>query len=260
MRPVGHSSPPTLVRLQPSVGNDANIVDLDLSEMDEDPLTYFLTPAQPPVCEDSDAMDFEFEFDAGIEDAKHPAPIIRSVSPSSLGGLSLPPSSPPRRSLSPDMPPTPEDHEDYIHLAAKGRPHSLGLPFSLRDLATGKGKNEAKDDSSPPRFPLIIPTAPLNWSQEDSKSRPEPRALRASQRRGRSKAVSLRRSPHVWREPSPDVWSIEEETEEEVNSEMGNSAMYGAEDVKTKAIDIQAAKPLKRVRFVLPEKDEFDAH
>src|SRR5689334_5664619 len=116
MGPYGSPSPPTRVRLHPSVGDDADIIDLDLPNMDEDPLTYFLTPPQPPpLQDDDDAMDFQFEFDAGIEDAKHPAPSIRSVSPASLGGLSRPPSSAPRRSLSPDMPPTPEDHENYIY-------------------------------------------------------------------------------------------------------------------------------------------------
>lgn len=252
MGPFGSpSSPPTRVRLQPSVGDDADIIDLDLSNMDDDPLTYFLTPAQPRSLQDEDAMDFEFEFDAGIEDAKNPAPIIRSVSPSNLGGgLSRPPSSPPRRSLSPDMPPTPEDHESYMYLAAKSRSHSFGLPFSLRDLTAGKGKGEAKDNGSPTNVSVVA-----NWTQEDLKVRPQLRPSRSPQRRGRSKTVSFRRSPHAWREPSPDVWSIEEETEEEVTSEMGNSSIY-ADATKTKAIDIQAAKPVKRVRFVLPEKDE----
>jgi hypothetical protein len=49
------------------------------------------------------------------------------------------------------------------------------------------------------------------------------------------------RENHLWREPSPDVWSIEEETEEELMSDGG--------------VDIKAAKPKKKVRFVLPDRE-----
>jgi len=231
-------------------------VDLDLSKIDENPITYFLTPEQRLY---EDAMDFEMEFDAGIEDAKHPAPIVRSISPSSLGGLGLPPpriSSPPRsppRSLSPDtdreMPLTPDD-EDYMYLAAggnkAGRPYSLGLPFSLRDLAAGKFKTH---DIDPTNLPL--PPA-ASSSQERMKPRPG-RVVR----RGRSRGSAYRRSPHAWREPSPDVWSIEEEPERELLHSEGESAMESDHNTgfaKSKVVDIPAAKPKKRVRFVLPDE------
>ncbi|KAJ3473556.1 hypothetical protein NLG97_g10246 [Lecanicillium saksenae] len=67
-------------------------------------------------------------------------------------------------------------------------------------------------------------------------------------RRGRSThgaSVRVSRPGHLWREPSADVWSIEEETEEELMmSEMQGSITVGSDGAKTKTI--------KRVRFVLP--------
>jgi hypothetical protein len=71
--------------------------------------------------------------------------------------------------------------------------------------------------------------------------------------------VTPRRSPHAWREPSPDVWSIEEETEETPSDNgIGDSGYVGdAIDFdKMMGIDAVAAKPKKRVRFVLPAEED----
>lgn len=258
------SSPPIQVRLRPSVEqDDAEIAELDLSKIDENPITYFLTPAQSAYDDDGDDMDFEMDFDAGIEDAKHPPPIVRSVSPSSLDGLSLPPPrlpTPPRRSASPDpdrdMPLTPEDVDSYMHLAGKGRPHPFGLPFSLKEFTTSKSKvldKQGNDNAGALPSPGFSHAPPVSVHGRP-RTRPSPVVVR----RGRSRVLSARRrSPHAWREPSPDVWSIEEETEEELNSEMGDSTMEGdtAEPTENKGIDIPAAKPKKRVRFVLPNEE-----
>jgi len=241
--------------------SDAEIDELDLSRIDDDPITYFLTPAQGVYDDDSDNMDFEMDFDAGIEDAKHPPPIVRSISPSSLGGLGLPPPriatppripTPPSRSISPDtdrdMPLTPDDNEGYMYLDGKGRPHSFGLPFSLRDLAAGKFKTQERkpaDDPMSLSFPLPPGATP---------ERAKPRPGRVRRGRSRTTASAFRRSPHAWREPSPDVWSIEEETEEELHSDMGDSVMEGDNNTDLKGIDIPAAKPKKRVRFALPDE------
>lgn len=263
------SSLPTQMLLRPRAERDDDeIANLDLSNIDHDPITYFLTPAQ--YDDGNDEMDFEMDFDAGIEDAKHPPGIVRSVSPSSLGGFSLPPPrvpTPPRRSASPDtdrdMPPTPDDTEDYIHFAGKGRSHPFGLPFSLRDLTEGsKSKAQAKHGNGNTDA-LLSPTgssALRSTNQTRTRSRPGPRPARPSQntiRRSRSRSISSRRS-HAWREPSPDVWSIEEETEEELTSDMGDSTFEGdmIEPREKGAIDIPAAKPKKKVRFVLPVRDD----
>lgn len=260
------------MRLRPSFeGDDADITSLDLSRIDDDPITYFLTPATPAAYEDfDDPMDFEMEFDAGIEDAKHPPPIVRSVSPSSLGGLSLPPGpppprlpTPPRRSVSPDtdheLPATPDDSEDYMQYAAKGRPHSFGLPFSLRDFAEGKLGVPTSGKGSET---LVMPGS-FDGSALDARAQAASSIPRPASRRSRPRKVTPRRSPHAWREPSPDVWSIEEETEETTTTTttpsdngIGDSGYVGdAIDFdKVMGIDgaVAAAKPKKRVRFVLP--------
>jgi len=248
---------PAPFQLRPSVERDD--AELTYPNMDDDPITYFLTPAQPSYGYADDAMDFEMDFDAGIEDAKHPSPIVRSVSPSSLGGLSLPPPripTPPRRSESPDldhdMPSigsTPEDAEEYIHFAARG------LPFSLRDFTASKPRKFVDTRSGSP--PTSHPDRP---GQRLSTA---PRA--AGARRSRPRSLTPRRSPHAWRSPSPDVWSIEEETEEALRSDMedsgviedGRTASAGVVH-KSKVIDIPAAKPKKRVRFVLPVPERDD--
>ncbi|KAK0651732.1 hypothetical protein B0T16DRAFT_454161 [Cercophora newfieldiana] len=255
-------SPPTQMLLRPSHDrSDAEIDDLDLSKIDDDPITYFLTPAQRLYDDDdSDAMDFEMDFDAGIEDAKHPPPIVRSISPSSLGGLGLPPPripTPPSRSLSPDtdrdMPLTPDDHEDYMYLAGNGRANPFGLPFSLKDLAAGKLKTQEKGKKTTDGSLALSYPLPPGAAQERARTR----SGRAT-RRGRPRTTAFRRSPHAWREPSPDVWSIEEEAEEELHSDAGDSAMEGDHNTEIgnsiKGIDIPAAKPRKRVRFVLPNE------
>jgi len=236
--------------------SDAEIDDLDLSKIDDDPITYFLTPAQRLYDDDNDVMDFEMDFDAGIEDAKHPPPIVRSISPSSLGGLGLPPPripTPPSRSLSPDtdrdMPLTPDDHEDYMYLAGDGRANQFGLPFSLKDLAAGKFKTQEKKETVDDPWTLSYPPPP-GATRERTRPRPG-RAIR----RGRPRTAAFRRSPHAWREPSPDVWSIEEETEEELHSDSAIEGDHGTDlGNNIRGIDIPAAKPRKRVRFALPDE------
>ncbi|OLN97505.1 hypothetical protein CCHL11_01292 [Colletotrichum chlorophyti] len=231
------SWPPTLVRLAPTIPKDYPSLD----DIDEDPLTYFLTPA--PDLEDADEDAEMMDFDAGIED-NNPREIVRSVSPSSLDGLnkSKGRKSPPVPDLS-DLatPDTEDDEEDYIRLA----PHGFPVPFSLRDFTIdgvkSKSRTKVVDERlSPPSFPPTRPRAPTHPAG-----------------RGRQRGVSSRhRQHHVWREPSPDVWSIEEETEDEILSEMGGSINAGSDvEDAAKAImgkDIEAAKPKKKVRFLLP--------
>lgn len=267
--PLRGSWPPTQIFLQPSVErNDAEIEDLDLARVGEDPLMYFLTPTPSSYGEDGDAMDFDMEFDAGIEDAKHPPQVVRSVSPSSLGGLSRPPPRPPTPPRSPatpdldyDMSATPEEHDDYIEAAAGNRPSgALSLPRRLKDLASGKLKTHPKQDLNTDALP---PPAPHHSSHASNRgravTRPGPKPIGTTQGSGawarRPRTTPSRLSPHAWREPSPDVWAIEEETQEELNSEMGDSVIEDGETdgvVKARAVDIPAAKPKKKVRFVLP--------
>lgn len=253
------SWPPTQMRLHPSIESDnTDIDDMDLLFMDDDPLNYFLTTA--PSSQD-DTMDLDLDFDAGIDTPKRPVPIVRSVSPSSLNGggltgLPLRPPTPPRTFSSPspepdlDMAPTPEDDgESYLRFGSPATP--TYMPFSLKDFtsATGRSKSRGRGKGATLLKPGPLPSARGRVSQ-----RPGPRPLGALDARGKTKSSSGRISPHAWREPSPDVWSIEEETEEDVvNSEMGDSHMAMSEE-RTKAIDIPG-RVVKRVRFVLPVRE-----
>ncbi|GKT66703.1 hypothetical protein ColTof4_04193 [Colletotrichum tofieldiae] len=239
--PRRDSWPPTLVRLAPTTPKDYPSLD----DIDEDPLTYFLTPA--PDLEDADENVDMMDFNAGIED-NSPREVVRSVNPSTLDGLNKAKGreSPPVPDLS-DLatPDTDEEEEDYIRFA----PHGFMIPFSLRDFTIDGGKSKAL---SKPSDVLLSPSSlPL------TRGCPPVR----SGGRGRQRIVSFRhqRPQHVWREPSPDVWSIEEETEEELMSEMGSSIGFTSdigdvEDVAETRMDedVEAAKPKKKVRFLLP--------
>lgn len=249
------------------VDAEAQMGGLDLSYVDKDPLNYFLTPAPSSDDEAVDVMD----FDAGIEDAKHPAPIVRSVSPSTLDGLSrlgARPPTPPRGPGSPspeldmDMAPTPEEEEDddddgeeYLRL---GGSLPLCLPFSLRDFAAMRAKGRRERESKAGNNGLLLSPAPLHAGHSSSARgrsahRPGPRPIVAGSVKGRLRGMGLapsRSSPHAWREPSPDVWSIEEEPEQE-----DGGGDMGEDGRKAGAIDIAAAKPRKKVRFVLPARE-----
>lgn len=246
MRSHRDSWPPTILRLQPrTVVKDGEPRPLLEISDDEDPLTYFLTPA--PAFEDQQVdHDMEMDFDAGIEDPSQPREIVRSVSPSTLDGLSKPSKA---RPASPDFDsdmtsPDEDEDEDFIRFS----PNNSRLT-SFRDLyIDGLGQRPES-----PVFGGRSTNALLSPA-----SFPAPRASRSRTpsygRVGRSRSVSVRARPsHLWREPSPDVWSIEEETEEEMG-ETGSSNMEG-EYCLDSSVQQKAAKPKKKVRFILPVKE-----
>ncbi|KAM7197305.1 hypothetical protein V8F20_006659 [Naviculisporaceae sp. PSN 640] len=270
------SSPQSQVRLRPTTEiNDADIEPMDLSKMDDDPMSYFLTPAPLLDPYNEDAMDFDMDFDAGIEDFKHPPPIVRSVSPSSLEGLSLPPHhhrppTPPKSPGTPDsstdQPLTPDDHEDYMRFASLKNSRSLTFPIRLADI-TGKkftSRHSGRDTGylSPEitaiGSPVRVPS-PLSGYTSSSSSTNKYGTSSSSSPRGRTRTMPpRRRSPHAWRQPSPDVWSIEEETQDAIENEIGGESERESRMItraRARAIEIPAAKPTKRVRFVLPVID-----
>ncbi|KAK3327956.1 hypothetical protein B0T19DRAFT_423241 [Cercophora scortea] len=161
-----------------------------------------------------------------------------------------------------DMPLTPEDTEDYIRFAARSRTHSFGFPFLLKDFTGGKSRTRAKQENTKNAGALLSPSSihvPGSASQGRSIPQLSVRSTLGSQVESGSRGrvvSSARRSPHSWREPSPDVWSIEEEMEDGVDEGMqGNTFEEEHEPGRvmgTRAIKIRAAKPKKRVRFVLP--------
>lgn len=289
---IRDSWPPTQVLLRSSIeppDADAEIDDLDLSYLDKDPLSYFLTPPAPYTEEEDDDDLADDAYDAGIEDATHPPPIVRSVSPSTLDGLKRPEARPPtpplpssgaagRASPSPDpdvdMLPTPEyttdddNREEYIRLDRGAPPLLLGLPFSLRDFAAAKSRMACgrKGSAREPKTAaegLLSPTSqPHASARGRSAFRPGSRPVNAAPPPAAKTAVRYRgvpagrSSPRAWRGPSPDVWSIEEEPEEEMVEEKAR----GGEGVRKRsegaAVDgAKAAKPRKKVRFVLPPRE-----
>ena len=276
---------PARVLLQPSVEhNEADIEDLNLAKMNEDPFIYFLTPTPTSYPDDEGNMDFDMDFDAGIEDAKHPPQIVRSISPSSLEGLGLPPARPPTPPRSPGTPDldyglseTPDEHENYDYMDNSWPPartaNPLSLPRRLKDKFKGGSSLAPPTSSFSPSSPPSPSPRTSSRGRATSRAGPKPIAgsptsSGSSSRTRRSRGTPGRLSPHAWREPSPDVWAIEEEPEEEMHSEMGYGGSftegYGAGMGvgmgmmgKAKAVDIPAAKPKKRVRFALPVGEDF---
>ena len=240
------SWPPTQLRLARSVvksqaGAEPRPL---LEDIDEDPLTYFLTPA--PGLEDEDYDDAIGDFDAGIEDLSSPKDMVRSVSPSSLEGLTRTgPHVLLTRPISPefdsDVPTSDDDEEeDYIRFSPPSS-NKFDL-LSLRDLALESLRYR-------PRSPVLGPSANALLSPASSYPAPSPRGR--SYARGRhttARSLSARSRPnHLWREPSPDVWSIREETEEELLEDMASDGEGNNKKVKP-----TEGKLKKKVRFVLP--------
>ncbi|KAL8364534.1 hypothetical protein RB595_003694 [Gaeumannomyces hyphopodioides] len=285
------SWPPTRLRLRPTmVGPDDDDSDIPILEreqdfglyMDEEPITYFLTPA--PDDGDGDGDLSMMDFDAGIGSSPDAADEVRSVSPSSLDGGSIrrggdrfPRSGPFRPPTPPRSPPgTPlvadsttdedddyddDDHEDYIRL---GPNHGLPAPpFTLRDFAALKvrkgSRHAAAASNNKPSSPALLlpsPSPPASPLSSSPRGR-APGRFGPGRAGGAVAATAPRRrlSPRSWRQPSPDVWSIDEEPEREACEQQAAAAAANKKGGKPGASD-KPAKTKKRVRFVLPVKEE----
>jgi hypothetical protein len=241
------SWPPAPGRLTPSLEDDNSTDDdeFDLPLLQRDPLTYFLTPPTPM----DDDLEFDFDFDAGIEDPNNPPEIIRSVSPSTLDGLKRYKSGGKSKDcaiLDDDS----DDEEDYIRF----KPNA-SFPSGLPDYIFDRPKSASTLQSRTTDALL----SPNSFHVGSPRGRPArrfspPRRVSQDMRPG----LSLQRR-HSWREPSPDVWSIDEEPEKETMSERGLSSedlqQFTRDKNKTQPINIPAAKPKKRVRFILPAEE-----
>lgn len=276
------SWPPTQVRLVRSGSNKSAEPRPLLEDIDEDPLTYFLTPSVEEEINFDDDDDDAMDFDAGIEVAGRPRDITRSVSPSTLDGLRKIS----RRAPSPDfdsddLTSDDDDGEDYIRFSPSPPPppsapvrtrspnsllsamprHSFG-GFGFRSRSPVFGRSSDGFLSPASSFPA--PSRPSASSTASvaaaSLGAPRGRSTFAS-RRGRSPSsggASARvvRPGHLWREPSADVWSIEEETEEELMmSEMLGSIAVRSDGGEATARRPRPSKPFKKVRFVLPDQE-----
>lgn len=309
------SWPPTQVSLYRKVKADDDTkmhVGLDESLIDDDPINSFLSPT--PLLDDGDTddeMDLDLEmdmaFDAGIVDSSRPMPIIRSISPSKLGGgLRSPPPrtpTPPHLRFGPHSPPsrnspevsTPtmdigfddyDDGEDYVRLSPLppgslslavpafnlGSSKSLGKSRKAKSAAVAAAKAEEKEED---RVALMMARGSA-YTDEDEyftgspsfhvgrpkmaqapRGRPTRPALprlpaRPKSWSGASGYGSGRLSPRAWREPSPDVWSIEEEDEAEI-SDMD----LDTHEHETKSVTKRDKGKGKKVRFALPVREEI---
>ncbi|KAI0006956.1 hypothetical protein F4779DRAFT_541413 [Xylariaceae sp. FL0662B] len=233
---------PSPDRHTPSLEDDSTSTDddeLDVPLSRENPMLYFLTPPTPK----DEELEFDFDFDAGIEDSSH-RKIIRTVSPATLDGLrKYKPKS--RADECAILDDDEEDEEDYIRF-----PPRQTLPFGFEKFFD---KPKHTFTASETTEALL---SPRSFHVGSPRGRPAKHfAPPRHPFRGRSRSLSLQRR-HSWREPSPDVYSIEEEPEKETMSEMGLSVsdLEEGREKKTQPIDIPAAKPKKRVRFMLPVK------
>lgn len=236
------SWPPAPGRVTPSLEDDNSTDDdeFDLPLLQRDSLTYFLTPATPM----DEELEFDFEFDAGIEDVHNPPEIIRSVSPSTLDGLKRSKGAGKSKECA-IIDDDSDDEEEYIRF----KPNASYLPdfvFDRHKSASTLHSRTADALLSPNSFHVGSP-----------RGRPA-RRFSPPRRISQDRPPGLTRR-HSWLEPSPDVWSIEEEPEKETMSERGLSTedlqQFTRDKNKTQPINIPAAKPKKRVRFVLPAEE-----
>ncbi|KAM4061251.1 hypothetical protein HRG_009871 [Hirsutella rhossiliensis] len=238
------SWPPTQVRLNPSMSKASSDPRPLLEDIDDNPLTYFLTPG-------NDMGDVGYEdmvYDAGIEDSSQPRDIVRSVSPSSLEGLGNPKARAASPELDSDGLTTDEDDdEDYVRFSP-GSPSRLA---SLRNIAIDGLRLRTMSPVHGRAADGLL--SPASYPAARTRGRSSAR----TQRVGQARSMSARPRPgRLWREPSPDVWSIEEETEEEMMRSQtdgeGDGSGTGSNGATLKKT---AARPKKRVRFLLPARE-----
>ncbi|KAG6028714.1 hypothetical protein E4U41_000602 [Claviceps citrina] len=257
--------PPTQIRLSRCNKNEPRPL---LEDIDESPLTYFLTPSDT----DNDLDDFgadEMLLDAGIEDSKHPRDHVRSVSPSTLDGLGKLRA----KSVSPDfdsdaITTDEEDEEDCIRFhpptATRSHPptgHSLTparRSFGGRSAETFQPRSESPSydratNGGSITLAASFPAPAYSPSRTTSRGRPRQPLTRSYSAGSRLPPRALR----LWREPSHDVWSIVEETEEDllVMEASVSSPVTPAFAKASKSLQEPAAKPKKKVRFLLPPRD-----
>ncbi|ROW02918.1 hypothetical protein VSDG_01905 [Cytospora chrysosperma] len=214
-----------------------------------------------------------------------PLSIRSPTPPKSWSGLRSPPPRKPSEATTPNTKLDDDDDEDYVRFTPRGMSFNLP-PFntcnsfgsskskgnSRKAAAAAKAKAKAKKQTidendgvgmmmaqgSAMNRGLLSPTGsfhvgrPLVAPSTRGRSttavgRPPLLAQRPRSWSGATGYSSGRLSPRAWREPSPDVWSIEEEPEEEPEEDLMSEV--GDEDVYAKNGD---GKTCKKVRFLLP--------
>jgi len=174
------SWPPTVMRLHPDEPEDMT------AAMDENPFAYFLTSP-----EDMDEYLDDEDLSAGIETPDAGKSPVREVSLSSLQRTND----------------NAEKGNHYKDTADLG----VAMPLTLRELTTrhSSGRESRAGKRSDDHLKGLGIALP-------ARGRAKVRLIPSGSGRGRGQTRSLSaRRPQSWREPSPDIWSIEEEDEGE---------------------------------------------
>lgn len=172
------SWPPTIIRLSQDEPDDIT------AAIDENPFAYFLTSP-----EDMDDFLDDEDLSAGIETPDSGKSPVREVSPSSL-------------QRAPDHVEEEVDDDEEVDFG-------MAIPLTLKEFAmrhsSGRQSRTSKrTDDDLTGLGIAIP----------ARGRAKVRLVPAGSGRGRGRTRSLSaRRPQSWREPSPDIWSIEEEEE-----------------------------------------------
>ncbi|KAF7884137.1 uncharacterized protein EAF01_011560 [Botrytis porri] len=185
----------------------------DIDAIDEDPFSYFLT--SPDEITDDDIDDLS----AGIMSDNEGKSEVREISPSSLQRAPL------------------DDEEDVLF--------GFPMPLSLKDFTEvhGNGRESRASHRMDQQLKgLGISMSDFTTSRGRAKARPTPPQGRG---RGQTRSLPLRR-PHSWREPSPDLRSIKEESEDEEEAREGGKM---PSVVLSQAVE--SSKPKKKVHWAL---------
>ncbi|CZS93239.1 uncharacterized protein RAG0_03611 [Rhynchosporium agropyri] len=187
------SWPPTVVRLRDDE-NDENLID-------DDPFSFFLTSPE-------DFDDFlDEDLTAGIETPDSARSPVREVSPSKLQRAPL---------LDADS----DDEDDRFGLA---------MPLSLKDFTrkhSSSGGRQSRAGLRNDDLQGLGISLPLNTEFSASRGRAQVRLTPPSRNgrgRGQTRSLSARR-PQSWRLPSPDIYSIKEEKENDEDEKTGGEA------------------------------------
>jgi hypothetical protein len=209
--PRRDSWPPTILRLR----DDDEFPSPTETDIDANPFAYFL--ATPTALDDDDDIE-SLDLSAGIEsDDNDPASPVREVSPSSLQRIPLdldldpndasprtPPLHPHRRFIAAPLLSLRDYTEAHLSRNKCRGPLLEDIDIYMdADIDNLPGQAVPRDESERER--LVASTG--------SRGRGTIRLSPSGQNlRGRSKSLSAQR-PHIWREPSPEVYTILEEDE-----------------------------------------------
>lgn len=232
-------------------------IDIDIEDaINSNPISYFLTPSN-----DIEAYDIDFtDLSAGIEGSPSSSTFlpqdIREVSPSSLQRLSTYPEDDytaafldNQRRLA-----NAKEREVERKKAEEEMAAWLAAPMSLRDFTNA---SSTKRKSSGSRGRGVVRLSPTSSSRGTG--------TRGSGKRRASSYSSPR--PHSWREPSPEIGSIQEEEEDYQDAVMGHrdetpglmsDTLTEGEEPVVQRKKAKVEGKGKRVRWAMPERWDID--